>query len=291
MPTPITLMLCVPLLGGFAPWGGDGHEMAARAAVDVLPSDIPAFFRDAGEQLVWLDPEPDRWRDRDRREMDAAWSFDHYVDFENLPEGALDAPDRFSYLAELYAAGLSEPARDGGFLPYRIVELYQRLTSLWERWRRAEPGSEERVWIEQLLLNDAGVLGHYVTDGSQPHHTTIHFNGWASGSPNPEGYTEDRGFHARFETAFVSAHLEYPDVRGRTVAPSALPNDVRYEVLDYLWATHEEVERLYALDRDVGFEPFTRADPEAEAFAAERLGAGASMLAELWWWAWLESEM
>ncbi|MEM7414469.1 MAG: hypothetical protein AAF389_03170 [Gemmatimonadota bacterium] len=291
MPPALTFLVSLPLLAGWAPWGGDGHEMAARAAVDVLPTEMPAFFLEAGDQLVWLDPEPDRWRDRDRREMDAAGSFDHYIDFENLPAGALDAPDRFSYLAELFAAGLSEPARDGGFLPYRIVELYQRLASLWERWQRTEPGSDERGWIEQRILNDAGILGHYVTDGSQPHHTTIHFNGWASGAPNPEGYTEDRGFHARFETAFVSSHLEYLDVRGETAAPSARPADVRYAVLDYLWTTHEHVDRLYALDRDVGFDPFAPAAPDAEAFAAERLGAGASMLAKLWWWAWLESEM
>ena len=289
MIVPLSLLVCVPLLTAVSPWGGDGHEMAARAATEALPDEMPAFFTDAAEQLVWLDPEPDRWRERESRAMDVAWAYDHYIDFENIPSGALDAPDRFAYLGELYAAGLPDPARAGGFLPYRIEELYQRLTSGWTRWRRARPGSDERAWLEQRIIHDAGILGHYVTDGSQPHHTTIHFNGWDSDTPNPEGYTEDRGFHARFESAFVSAHVEYADVRDHTSRPGARPSDVRYAILDYLFATHQEVERLYQLDRDVGFDAFERSDPEAEAFAAERLGAGSTMLAQLWWWAWLES--
>lgn len=283
-----TAFLCTALLAAGSRWGGDGHEMAARAATEVLPADMPSFFREAADQLVWLDPEPDRWRNRNFRAMDEAWSYDHYIDFENIPEGALDAPDRFAFLDALYAAELGRPARDGGFLPYRIIELYQRLTSLWARWHAAPPGSDERGWIEQRILNDAGILGHYVTDGSQPHHTTIHFNGWASGSPNPNGYTDDRGFHARFETAFVSAHVEYSDVRGETRPPPAAPGDVRYEVISYLFTTHEEVERLYQLDRDLGFDPWSEPAAEATEFASARLGAGASMLAALWWWAWLE---
>ena len=54
-------------------------------------------------------------------------------------------------------------------------------------------------------------------------------------------------------------------------------------------AAHAEVETLYRLDRDVGFDPWEPAAPEALEFAAERLAAGAEMLAVLWWSAWVES--
>ena len=98
------------------PWGADGHEMAAAAAVGVLPGDLPAFFRDAAGQLEYLNPEPDRWRERELREMDEAWSYDHYIDLENVEHipGALDAEDRFRYLRALYDAGVARPERDGG---------------------------------------------------------------------------------------------------------------------------------------------------------------------------------
>jgi len=49
------------------------------------------------------------------------------------------------------------------------------------------------------------------------------------------------------------------------------------------------VERLYRLERDLGFDPARAAPAETRDFAAERLAVGARMLADLWWSAWLES--
>ncbi|MDA0310701.1 MAG: hypothetical protein O2992_01125 [Gemmatimonadetes bacterium] len=90
-----TLILVTAVLGASAepitpPWGFFCHEMAARAAARALPDQMPAFFRSAGDQPTYLDPEPDRWRSRDLQAMDQALSYDHYMDLENVPEGALD---------------------------------------------------------------------------------------------------------------------------------------------------------------------------------------------------------
>ena len=279
-------------VGGDVPlprWGSHGHEIAARAAHRTLPDGMPAFFRDAGERLAWLGPEPDRWRDRALTEMDQAWSYDHYVDLENLPPGALDAPDRFVYVKALYDAGLEKPERDAGFLPFRIVELYQRLVTQWRLWR-AERDPARRDWIEQRIVDDAGILGHYVTDASQPHHTTIHFNGWAAGAPNPAGHAEDRTFHARFEADFVDAHVTQADIDRRLPRrPDSVAGRARPSVIAFIHDTHATVEALYRLDRDVGFDPNAPARAETRDFAADRLAAGAAMLATLWWSAWQES--
>jgi hypothetical protein len=220
--------------------------------------------------------------------MDQAWSYDHYIDLENVPPAAREAPDRFAYLRLLYDAGLEVPERDAGFLPFRIHELYQRLVTGWRLWRAAAPG--EHRWIELRILNDAGILGHYVTDASQPHHTTIHFNGWNADAPNPRGFTYARDFHARFESAFVDVHVEEADVAGfarpgvRSVAGAA-----RRAIWDHVLESHAELERLYELEQEEGFDPFADAAPELRDFAARRLAAGADMLRTLWWSAWLES--
>ncbi len=272
------------------PWGSFGHEMAARAAAAAMPDDIPAFFREAGDQLVYLNPEPDRWRIRDSEEMDQAFAYDHYIDLENVPSGALDATNRFDFLRRLYEAGVPVPERDVGFLPFRITEIYQRLVTAWRQWR-AEEDPLRRGWIAQRIVNDAGILGHYVTDASQPHHTTIHFNGWALGIPNPERYTRDPRFHARFESQFVEAHVTYDDV-ARYLHPGPPPpmaGPVRDVVLAHIVEAHDLVEMLYRLDREVGFEPDRPAHETAVAFAASRIASGANMLAVMWWSAWLES--
>ncbi len=272
------------------PWGAGGHRMAARAAVSALPEQIPAFFREAGEQLVYLNPEPDRWRVSEHEEMDQAFAYDHYIDLENVPQGALDAPNRFVFLSILYDAGIPQPERAVGFLPYRILEIYQRLVTEWRLWR-AEDDPQRREWIAQRIVNDAGVLGHYVTDASQPHHTTIHFNGWALGAPNPERFTRDPRFHARFERYFVDAHVTDADVAQfmGSGAPTPVVGWVKEAVLAHILEAHRLVEALYRLDRDAGFEPDQPADLATVEFAASRIAAGGRMLAALWLSAWLES--
>lgn len=273
------------------PWGQTGHEIAAMAATEALPSAMPAFFRAAAGQLVYLNPEPDRWRVRAAREMDQAFAYDHYIDLENVPKDALNARNRFTFLRVLYQAGIARPERDVGFLPYRIIELYQRTVASWRRWREEED-PQRRAWIEERIVADAGILGHYVTDASQPHHTTIHFNGWDAETPNPRGYTRANDFHRRFETSFVEEHVTQADVRrhmprGRI---GSVAGGVREAVLEHIMEAHAEVERLYQLEKDHGFRPAERPSRESRDFAASRLASGAHMLAVLWWSAWLESE-
>lgn len=269
-------------------WGTTGHEISARAAARGLPDQIPAFFRDAGDHLVYLDPEPDRWRNGRFAEMDHAYSPDHYIDLENVPKKALDAPDRYAFIHELYAAGITNPQVDAGFLPFRIVELYQRVVTEWRLWRK-ETDPERKGWIEARIVNDAGILGHYVTDAANPHHTTVHYNGWSEDVPNPEGYTTDRDFHSRFESAFVEAQIRQSDVDRRMPSQArSVAGHARAAVMGHIDASHAQVKTLYELEKRYGFDP-RRPTPETRAFAADRLAAGADMLRNLWWSAWLES--
>lgn len=270
-------------------WGSDGHQMASRAAAETLPAEMPAFFRSATDQLVHLGPEPDRWRSRPLREMDQAWSYDHYIDIENVPPAVLEAPDRWVYVRMLYEAGLERPEADAGFLPFRTLEMYQRLVTGWRMWR-AESDPARRTFIEARILNDAGILGHYAADGSNPHHTTIHFNGWAEGKPNPDGYTTSRDFHGRFESDFVRAHVKYQDVRSRVQgAPRSVAGAARKAIWEHVAASNAQVETLYRLEKEIGFDPAGATRPETRDFAASRIAAGADMLRTLWWSAWLES--
>ncbi len=270
-------------------WGRHGHEISAQAAVSNLPAGLPPFFRAAANQLVYLNAEPDRWRDRDVAAMDEAWKYDHYIDFEAIPAAALQAPDRFSYLLELQrTTTLERPARDAGLLPYRMLEVYQRLVSGFRRWRDAETDTVQRSWIEQRIIQDAGILGHYVTDGANPQHTSVHHNGWNESYPNPRGYTMDRTFHSRFESRFIEARITAEHVIPRIAAQPRRLNDARTDILSFLRASNAQLDRLYQLDQEAPFGP-ENASPAHREFAVQRLVAGAEMLRAMWWSAWLES--
>lgn len=270
-------------------WGRHGHEISGRAAATNLPAGLPAFFRDATEQLVYLNPEPDRWRDSEAAAMDEAWKYDHYIDFEVIPNAALLAPDRFSYLAELRrTTRMERPARDAGLLPYRILEMHQRLVAEFRTWRAADGDNARRAWIEQRIINDAGILGHYVTDGANPQHTSVHHNGWNESYPNPRGYTTDRTFHARFESRFVEARITANDLIPRIAAQPRHLEDVRADVMAYLRASNAQLDRLYQLEQEQPFGPANTSAAHRE-FALQRLVAGAEMLRAMWWSAWIES--
>ena len=95
----------VCLLGSQAvrAWGEHGHRISAQAAAQKLPAEMPLFFRLAADQLAYLNPEPDRWRDEVERLQDealnAAAAPEHYVNLERLSDKALAAHHRYDYLS------------------------------------------------------------------------------------------------------------------------------------------------------------------------------------------------
>jgi hypothetical protein len=265
--------------------------MIGLAAARRVPAEMPAFFRRAADQLSYLNPEPDRWKDRAERTLDPALeggtSPEHYIDMDLVPvevlDAALRAPNRWAYADTLRKAGVAVSTM--GLLPFEILEMAQQLRGDFRLWRIA-PDSSVRAWIEDRIIDDAGILGHYVADGSNPHHTTKHHNGWVG--DNPKGYATDNRFHSRFETQFVQAHMKLPDVLGGMKGEPRVFPDLRAAVIAYLRASFGELERLYELDKVASFQAETATDAQ-KAFAAARLAAGAEMLRDIWWTAWVTS--
>ncbi|MDX2033427.1 MAG: nuclease [Blastocatellia bacterium] len=294
-PAAFLLLLALLIASRPAPvrgWGADGHAMAGRAAALKLPNEMPKFFRAAADQLSYLNPEPDRWRDRVEsnldRAMDSAAAPDHFLDLELVPPSAMKALNRYDFVAELIKAG--QPPTKPGFAPYRVLELFQRIRVEFRLWR-AETDGKKRKWIEQRILNDAGVLGHYVTDLSNPHHTTIHFNGWSGDNPN--GYAvftrePNQGIHYRFEEEYVRTHIQLNDILP-LVGEGRVIDKPREEIWTWLRDSNKLVEPLYILDKQEKFNAATQS-AEHKRFVSQRLAVGAQMLRDLWWTAWKTSE-
>jgi hypothetical protein len=283
----LVLLLSLTMPASVRGWGEHGHEISGLAAALKVPREMPRFFRRATKPLSYLNPEPDRWRERAEADLDAAvrsFSPDHYVDLEFVPDGALlSAPDRYAFIEALIKTG-RKPA-EAGFLPYRILELFQRLRMEFRLWRAATD-SFKRARIEQRIINDAGILGHYVTDGANPHHTTRHHNGWVG--DNPKGYSTDNTIHYRFENVYVRTHIQLNDLLP-LVGTARVIAKPREEVIAYLLTSKSQLETLYELEKKEGFGELTKSE-EHKKFVRARLAAGAQMLRDLWWTAWVTSE-
>ena len=249
---------------------------------------MPHFFLRRFPSLVWLGFEPDRWRGAGESLEEWA-SPDHFIDYEFA--AGLELPrSRYDFIALMESSGrlrrFGITNATTGFAPWRIAELSELLTNQFRRWRSMAPGSD-RTTLEEAIIHTAGVLGHYVSDSANPHHTTIHYNGWAS-AVNPNRYPTDCDTHRRFESLFVSHALDLEHVLPKMAAP-LLRADYFASAVESIRATNELVEPMYALDRDGAFDLFGPVSPAGLEFAAARLAHGASMLRDLWWSAWRNS--
>jgi len=89
-----------------------------RSRYGRVSRDMPSFFREAARRLAYLNPEPDRWKDRAERPLDPALdggtSPDHFVDSD-----------------------LVTPSQVKGFLPFAILDCTSKLRGDFRLWRRA----------------------------------------------------------------------------------------------------------------------------------------------------------
>lgn len=282
-------------------WGASGHRVIGQLAVETLPAEVPAFLR--GKKAVAamgeLAREPDRWKgagklhDTDREGA-------HFVDVDDagLVFGVMPLADLKPTRAE-YEKALQEKGLDGwkaGWLQYSIIDGYQQLTQDFRYWRvltameRRAKGKQkawyraDRLRREQLILRDMGEFAHYVGDGSQPLHTSIHYNGWGD-FPNPKGYTNDR-IHSPFEGEFTARNVTLAGARAAMPAPRDCACAIEQRTVAYLARTNARTEPLYAMWTEGVFKAN---DPRAVDFTTRLVGDGAGELRDMIVMAWRES--
>jgi len=266
-------------------WGNGGHRLVNKLAAATLPASVPAFLRSdaAVNEIEYLGPEPDRWRSPAEPELSKAQAPEHFIDLE--PADALGPlpRNRMDFEAKVFAAG-DRPEKIG-LQPWETNEVWQRLRAALREYRALQAAGKDTRGVEAMALFYAGWLGHYVGDGSQPLHTTIQYNGWVG--PNPNGYTTGHQIHWQFEGPFVDANLHEADVRPKMTELRVIDGDLFDAYVAYLRQSKTYVERVYQLEKAGGFQGAGTA--ESREFTAERLAAGASMLRDMIYTAWLES--
>lgn len=266
-------------------WGNEGHRMVNRLAASSLPADVPAFLTSeaAVNEIEYLGPEPDRWRSPSEPELVAAQALEHFIDLE--PADALGplARKRLDFEGKVFAAG--QRPEKVGLQPWVTTEVWERLKSAMRDYRTLSAAHKDTKPVEQAILFYTGWLGHYVADGSQPLHTTIQYNGWVG--PNPNGYTTEHKIHWQCEGPFVGANIKPDAVKAKMTQAKAVEGDIFDQYVAYLRQSKTHVEQVYQLEKAGGFVGAGTA--ASREYTAERLAAGASMLRDMIYTAWLKS--
>lgn len=289
-------------------WGLKGHVTINRLAAQSFPADMPAFTRTAAaiDEIATLGPEEDRLKGAGK-----SWDSDndpgHYLDLGD--DGTIDGvsltalPDDMSDFAVALEAAHSTPWRTG-YLPYSIMDGFEQLRQDFAYWRvdtygaqhASDPALRARFAAdgdlrEILTIRDLGVWGHFVGDGSQPLHVTVHFNGWGN-YPNPHNYTQEH-IHSAFESEFVDRYVTTADVEAElNPTESPVPDhllsqgEIATMTATYLEGTAAGVDPLYGLWAAGGFASGSR---DAVVFTAKQLARGADELRNLSVLAWRDS--
>lgn len=299
-------------------WNYEGHRMVNEIALASLPDEFPDFVRAprAAERIAFLAGEPDRWRNNPELPIKHYNGLDHYFDAEYLALAGLDARQvsdlRYSFAVE-FAEGRKAhddkfPPIDlkrnedqtqqwSGFLPWAITEYYGKLKSAFSYLKTFEEqgGTLEEIQnARENVIYIMGVMGHYVGDGAQPLHTSMHHNGWVG--ENPERFTTWRGIHSWIDGGLIAkAGITSDQLLPRVTAVRALAlaerpdgrDPVFVATMDYLLAQNALVVPFYQMEKEDRFKSDQISkDPTGSEFIEGQLLRGGEMLAKIWLTAW-----
>lgn len=283
-------------------WGATGHRIVGELGMEALPGDLPAFLLAPGVRAAVgeLAREPDRWKgaglihDSDR---DPA----HFIDLDDEgrvmggPKLSELPPRRADYETALRAAGAD--SWQAGYLYHALADSWLQLVHDLAMWRVLAAGERltddpaRKAWYaadrarrEDLILRDLGVYAHYIGDGAQPLHVTVHYSGWGD-HPNPDGFTTEK-IHSRLEGAFVKANITAETVRPLMVQAAPCDCSMEARSVAYLIATAQTVRPFYALEKAGGFKA---GDRRGVDFMAGRLAVAAAELRLMTARAWAAS--
>jgi hypothetical protein len=278
-------------------WGTRAHAVIDRAAVDMLPDDGPVFLKKYVEYIAGSASIPDTWRvetfSRIEEDPNHGWFKEQFTFMKVTPRS------RYEFVLALYRENQRIQKSDAenakkmnvrwtGTLPFAAAEVYGHLVGDMRILRQTPPDSSQVAFLQQTCAFYVAWLGHYIGDGAQPLHDTIHHDGWQG--PDPQGYTREPKVHGRFESQYVDLiALKEADIADRIGAPGHLTGDVFEQILGHLDEAGSNVEAVYKLDKRGAFADAH--DAEAREMVYSRTAAGARMLRDLVYRAWLESAL
>ncbi len=254
-------------------WWENGHGILTRAAVAVLPDEIPEFFRAAGAQVSHMSMDPDVSKNKRAPAARESEYPEHYIDIELLKGRDVPA-SRFALVKLCCELGLAP--EKVGFLPYAAAEWTDRLAVAFAE-HRAWPKNE---MIRQKCFVYAGFLSHYAQDLCQPLHTTIHFDGRAG----QDGASPHSGIHAKVDGLIENLSAK-PEIIARELTPVSIDSLMPF-LLRELAATHALVDTVYALEQQFPAVKGTKPSASVAAFGMERMQRAAAVTAGLYLYAW-----
>ena len=299
-------------------WDYEGHHAINELALASLPADFGGFKLTPAlkHRIEFLAGEPDRWRNMGDLPLKHFNGPDQYIDLEDLKLYGL-TPETLPLMLYDFVAIIAreraahpdkfppiDPAKDAdhtrelsGFLPWAITEYYEKLKSCFSYLKTFQKygGTPEEIANAQAnVVYVMGVMGHFVGDGSQPLHTTMHFNGWMG--DNPHGYTTSLKFHAWIDGGYFRqiGGIDVTNLAGKIhpaerIKNADQPDGMFRDAVSYIVEQNKLVGPLYELEKEGKLTGEGDKGLEGRAFLDGQLVKAGQMLGDIWYTAWLEA--
>ena len=225
-------------VGSTEAWWPRGHGILTRAAIQALPADIPAFFREGESTIAHCAYDPDLSKNRGTKHLERANHPSHYFNLERLQGKALpNSRFEFGRLCE----ELDVRVEEVGTLPYEAAEWTERLVLAFAEHRRW-PKNEN---IRQKCLVYAGYVAHHAQEICQPLNLTIHWNGRL----DTEGKSPRKKTHERMDSLIQFLQLD-PRSLAKDQQPAPLPN-LLGGISDQIVLSRKELDKILDLDDQI----------------------------------------
>jgi hypothetical protein len=300
-------------------WDYEGHRLVNQLALASLPANFPGFVRTpaAAERIAFLAGEADRWRNTPDLPLKHEQEPEHYIDLEELTLYGLKPESlpmfRYDFVAQLalvrkthpesFPTPHADPAHMRGLvglLPWAIAENYAKLKSGFSYLKtfQEDGGTPEEIAnAQENIIYIMGVMGHYVGDGSQPLHTTVHHHGWTG--ENPHHYTTNGTFHAWIDGGFFNkvGGANRKELEGKIRSAQivsltdqhAKPDEMFQAAVAFISEQHKLVEPLYELEKDGKLSGEGEKGQQGRAFLEGQLLKSGQMLGDIWFSAWQQA--
>jgi len=274
------ILLLILMADSTSAWWTGGHVILSKAAVHVLPDEIPNFFRSSGLMIAHCSADPDLANNRNVPHLRSTQHPNHYLDLELLKDNNL--PETRYALISLCNQLKLAPEKVG-FLPYEIIEATERLALSFAEHRKYPQNS----YIQQKCLVYAGLLGHYSEDVCQPLHVTLHHNGRVNANGEVIAH---KGIHYKVDA--IIEHVGFTSEQLTNGLQIQALDDLRKDVLTVVLTKHAEVTRLYELADQFPSENEAEPtlSPEVADFVKHMAVSATQFTAQLYLTAWQMSK-
>jgi len=253
-------------------WGFEAHQFIMDRAIALLPAEIRPFFEKYRSTLVERVIDPDTWQTAG---FDDQEDSNHFLDIDWDGFG----PYPFAGLPRDYDAAVQKfgvtRVNQMGRLPWRTSEYFGNLQREFARYQARGPFGRYNILFFTAWMT------HYVSDGNQPLHTVMNYDGQLSGQP---------GVHTRFEAMLFERNRARLQIAPQAMAPVANPRDFMFETIvegTRLVPVILEADKAAIGDRDIYDEAYYRsfydgAHVVLEQRLARSIAASAAMIAGAW---------